>query len=249
MNAWTGHQGPVHVYDGIDSGLNLPVSLESKQTLIIAVSPRGPRNSNNPNIHAVRTPSTVIDSMLDKRRDRTVKPPGDEKILGEFNLTDWTLAAEHWDAPTDLHDVEMIARNSRILNLDRRPRESRRSGILQYLAQIPPYPSSLYRRFINPAPACNPDLHQGSQASIFRLPRGSREYRPTSRDWPERRPRDRPNDHSGIRDHGQNPHLLAAGQLLPDISENVLAEKVSITPYVNVQLSPSGGLGYRLGMS
>jgi hypothetical protein len=132
MNAWTGDQEPAFAYNVTDSGLKLPVSLKSKQTLIIAFSPRGPSKSGAPQIHAVEAPFPVIGSTYDKREGwvaqvtsqrsaamperillsngRNVELPQSENVAGVFNLTKWNLVAEHWEAPTDLYDAKTIAR-------------------------------------------------------------------------------------------------------------------------------------------
>ncbi|KAF3389216.1 hypothetical protein F1880_004296 [Penicillium rolfsii] len=282
MNAWTGEQKPAFAYNVTDSGLKLPVSLKGNQTVIIAFSPHSPRKSGAPKIHAIEAPLSVIGSTFDKEEGwiahvtsqgsatvperillsngRKLDLPQSEKIADVFNLTKWTLVAEHWEAPTDLYDAEIVARKhntthelSSLVSWSKIPGLTNTSGLGYYSTsfQWPPAQHTGKRQDADGAYIVFPSILHAIQVSINgqKIPpldytdaradisqylrRGKNEVLavvPTTM-WNYIR-----SIISDIRDQGHLPGLLTMGLPLPGISENGLIEDVSIIPYVNVRI-------------
>jgi hypothetical protein len=283
MNAWTGDQEPAFAYNVTDSGLVLPVSLKGNQTLIIAFSPHGSSKSGAPEIHAVEAPLSVIGSTFDQRRgwvahitsqtsDTTTKRillsngkkvelPQSKNIAGVFNLTKWSLIAEHWEAPEKFYDAKTIARKyntthdlSTLVSWSTIPTLRNVSGLGYYSTsfQWPPAQRAGKGQLADGAYIVFPSILHAIQVSINgnRVPpldftdaradisqylkRGKNEVLavvPTTM-WNYIR-----SILSTIRDQGHLPGLLTLGLPVPGILENGLIEEVSIIPYVNLPIS------------
>jgi hypothetical protein len=284
MNAWTGDQEPAFAYNVTDSGLKLPVTLKGKQTLIIAFYPPGPSKSGAPKIHAVEAPLSVIGSTFEKREGwvaqvtnlrsdpmpesillsngRNVEMPQSEKIADVFNLTNWNLVAEHWEAPTDLYDAKTIAHKyntthelSALVSWSTIPTLTNTSGLGYYSTsfQWPPtnegkgrpadgayivFPSILHAIQVSINGHRIPPLdYTDARADISKyLKKGKNDVLavvPTTM-WNYIR-----SILSDIRDQGHLPGLLTMGLPVPGILENGLIEEVSIIPFVNVRIPQS----------
>ncbi|KAL4905790.1 hypothetical protein BDW74DRAFT_184859 [Aspergillus multicolor] len=133
LNTWTGAISRVFTYDVTEEGLTVPVSLQGNQTVIIAFSHHLLVKTRAPRIHAINTPSSVIGTTFNERdgwiahvahqgpeeieipetillsNNRTVALPHQQQTASQFNLTNWILTAEHWEAPTNFSDAATIA--------------------------------------------------------------------------------------------------------------------------------------------
>lgn len=133
LNLWTGSMEPVLAYQRSDATAELviPLSLEGNQTAVIGLfrqtTVRGSR------LHATYLPSMVRDIIISPGGDliarviasTTTQASNAQIELSDgkkfdvsqesrstapgFVLNDWTLIAEHWQAPNDLTDASVIA--------------------------------------------------------------------------------------------------------------------------------------------
>ncbi|KAE8339446.1 hypothetical protein BDV24DRAFT_152798 [Aspergillus arachidicola] len=277
LNAWTGARSPVFTYNVTDHALTLPVSLQGNQTMIIAFSPRGLNESGQPKTHAIETPPSVIGATYDQRdgwvahianqgsdttperihlsSDRYIELAQHQRIASPFNLTNWQLVAEHWEAPTNLSDAKTIARKhntthelTTLVSWSQIPILRNASGLGYYSTTFhwPPtthgrvngtadgayivFPSILHSIQLSINGHRVPPLdYTDAKADISRyLKVGTNEVLavvPTTM-WNYIR-----SILPDIRDQGHLPGLLAEGLPVPDLSENGLVEEVSVIPY------------------
>ena len=277
LNAWTGAMSPVFTYNVTDHALTLPVSLQGNQTMIIAFSPRGLNKSGEPTVHAVETPPSVIGATFDQSNgwvahitnlgsettperirlssDRYVPLPQHQRTASAFNLTNWHLVAEHWEAPTNLSDAKTIARKhntthdlAALVSWSEIPILRNASGLGYYTTtfQWPPTTRAGIDRAADGAYIVFPSILHSIQLSIngHRVPpldytdartditrylqSGTNEVLavvPTTM-WNYIR-----SILPDIRDQGHLPGLLVEGLPVPGISENGLVEEVSVIPY------------------
>jgi hypothetical protein len=120
LNPWTGETLPVVLYNRFEDSLVIPLSLAGNQTAILAFSkeinchvpdPIVHVTSSSPYIlgadvksedsltlHVTHTPSSVdvalSNGSIYEVDASTVPPP--------FDINDWTLVAEHWEAPKNI---------------------------------------------------------------------------------------------------------------------------------------------------
>ncbi|BAE63556.1 unnamed protein product [Aspergillus oryzae RIB40] len=277
LNAWTGARSPVFTYNVTDHALTLPVSLQGNQTMIIAFSPRGLNESGEPKTHAIETPPSVIGATYDQRdgwvahvanqgsdttherihlsSDRYIELPQHQRTASPFNLTNWQLVAEHWEAPTNLSDAKTIARKhntthelTTLVSWSQIPILRNASG-LGYYSTTFQWPPTTHRRDNGTADGAYivfPSILHAIQLSIngHRVPpldytdakadisqylkAGTNEVLavvPTTM-WNYIR-----SILPEIRDQGHLPGLLVEGLPVPGISENGLVEEVSVIPY------------------
>ncbi|KAE8323134.1 hypothetical protein BDV39DRAFT_196119 [Aspergillus sergii] len=277
LNAWTGARSPVFTYNVTDHALTMPVSLQGNQTMIIAFSPRGLNESGDPKTHAIETPPSVIGATYDQRdgwvahvvnqgsdttperihlsSDRYIELAQHQRTASPFNLTNWQLVAEHWEAPTNLSDAKTIARKhntthelTTLVSWSQIPILRNASGLGYYSTtfQWPPTTHGRVNGTADGAYIVFPSILHAIQLSIngHRLPpldytdakadisrylkAGTNEVLavvPTTM-WNYIR-----SILTDIRDQGHLPGLLAEGLPVPGISENGLVEEVSVIPY------------------
>ncbi|RAQ55673.1 hypothetical protein AFGD_011674 [Aspergillus flavus] len=277
LNAWTGARSPVFTYNVTDHALTLPVSLQGNQTMIIAFSPRGLNESGEPKTHAIETSPSVIGATYDQRdgwaahvanqgsdttherihlsSDRYIELPQHQRTASPFNLTNWQLVAEHWEAPTNLSDAKTIARKhntthelTTLVSWSQIPILRNASGLGYYSTtfQWPPNTHGRVNGTADGAYIVFPSILHAIQLSIngHRVPpldytdakadisqylkAGTNEVLavvPTTM-WNYIR-----SILPEIRDQGHLPGLLAEGLPVPGISENGLVEEVSVIPY------------------
>lgn len=278
LDAWTGIQKPVFTYTISDSGLSIPISLEGNQTTIIAFSQSPLTDSETPSVHSTETPASVIGSFyesadkgwtaqvannnlqdLGKTRlsnNKTIELPNSSQIAEPFNLSNWQLVAEHWEAPSDLFDAETIAQKhntthelTSLLSWTEIPALQNVSGIGYYSTtfQWPPvtggsvdgayiqFPSILHAIQVSVNGQKLPSLdYTNANADIGPyLRHGNNEVLavvPTTM-WNYLR-----SIFSQLKDQGSPPGLLKYSSVLPAISPNGLIGEVSVTPYVNVNI-------------
>lgn len=277
LNAWTGARSPVFTYNVTDHALTLPVSLQGNQTMIIAFSPRGLNESGEPKTHAIETSPSVIGATYDQRdgwaahvanqgsdttherihlsSDRYIELPQHQRTASPFNLTNWQLVAEHWEAPTNLSDAKTIARKhntthelTTLVSWSQIPILRNASGLGYYSTtfQWPPNTHGRVNGTADGAYIVFPSILHAIQLSINRhrvppldytdakadisqyLKAGTNEVLavvPTTM-WNYIR-----SILPEIRDQGHLPGLLVEGLPVPGISENGLVEEVSVIPY------------------
>ncbi|KAH8729876.1 hypothetical protein BGZ61DRAFT_569735 [Ilyonectria robusta] len=85
FNAWTGEITPVLVYTRTKATTTIPVDLAGNQTLILAFGDGLRQQVPVPKYHVEKAPSNVL-------------------VPDAFKLSQWSLTAEHWEAPEDLYD-------------------------------------------------------------------------------------------------------------------------------------------------
>jgi hypothetical protein len=276
LNAWTGEMSPAFTYKMTDSGLTIPVSLEGNQTLIIALSSRSLSDSSLPKVHAVETPSSVIGATFDRKQGwtahvanqrgsedtpgrvqlsnkKSISLPRNEKIASSFNLNNWNLIAEHWEAPTNFSDASTIAQKhntthelSKLVSWTEIPSLQNVSGLGYYSTTLR-WP--LTKGSADGAYILFPRILHAIQLSVngHRLPAldytdakaditpylklGTNEILavvPTTM-WNYIR-----SILPEIRDQGHLPGLLNLGLPVPGLSDNGLVGDVSVVPFVNV---------------
>ncbi|KAL3442497.1 hypothetical protein BJX65DRAFT_321505 [Aspergillus insuetus] len=276
LDAWTGGISPVFTYKVTDSGLTIPVSLKGNQTLIIAFSSQPLGESGKPKVHALQTPSSVIGATFDRKHGwtahlankggsddtqgriqlsnkKTIPLPRNEKIAAQFNITNWNLIAEHWEAPTNFSDASTIAQKhntthelSKLVSWTEIPSLQNVSGLGYYSTtlQWPPTEGSADGAYIHFPPILHalqisvnghklPALdYTDAKADITPyLRRGTNDILaivPTTM-WNYIR-----SILPDIRDQGHLPGLLDLGLPVPGLSDNGLVGEVGVVPFVNL---------------
>lgn len=281
LNAWTGEKEPVFTYNVSDSELTLPVSLKGNQTLILAFFPHGSGRPRAPKIHATETPASVVGSTFDYRNgwiahianetsgatpariqlsdNQYVELP--QQIPSAYNLSNWTLVAEHWEASSDLYDAATIAQKhntthelSSLVSWSTIPALTKTFGLGYYSTtfQWPPahhgdggngaadgayivFPSILHAIQVSVNGERVPPLdYTDARMDITQyLKRGRNEVLAVvpTTMWNYIR-----SILSDIRDQGHLAGFLTEGLPEPVISENGLIEEVSIIPYVKLSI-------------
>ena len=122
LDPWTGEKKPVLGYKRHGKRVVIPLNLAANQTMVIGFTD----SENGPSEHAMQLPSTVIGydyandtgailHISDKSSQSLLLSNGTRADLGATNvarpssLSNWTLTAEHWEAPTNLSDAATIA--------------------------------------------------------------------------------------------------------------------------------------------
>ncbi|ETS73836.1 hypothetical protein PFICI_14782 [Pestalotiopsis fici W106-1] len=123
LNPWTGTQSPVLVYEQDLTSTTIPLELAGNQTAIILFT-----DSNNtcsvPAYHVTSAPAGVIgadftlsgglgvhvtttvndgEAVLSNNAVCSIDGSG---VPAAFELTEWELIAEHWEAPSNISNVE-----------------------------------------------------------------------------------------------------------------------------------------------
>lgn len=122
LNPWTGEQKPVLIYEQDESSTVIPLSLAGNQTVIISFG-QFEDFSDSPGYHVVRSPSNVVDATFSANDGLTLRVTsssieteavlsnGGNCELGSFDLLpfspqNWSLTAEHWEAPVNISDSD-----------------------------------------------------------------------------------------------------------------------------------------------
>ncbi|PLB53682.1 hypothetical protein P170DRAFT_346874 [Aspergillus steynii IBT 23096] len=128
FDAWTGDHRPLLLYRNSNNRTTVPLRLAANQTAILAFRNKRPGNAA-PRIHAIQAPSALIgytsanssnevwvhiasgpwDSPLLLSNGRAYRSPPIKSPHPSFQLANWTLVLEHWDAPSNLSDAATIA--------------------------------------------------------------------------------------------------------------------------------------------
>ncbi|KAI1314034.1 hypothetical protein F5Y03DRAFT_402279 [Xylaria venustula] len=120
LNPWTGEETPVLVYGQDNTSTTIPLSLAGNQTILIAFRPR---DDSTPPYHLTSSSSHILGLTFNSTQGLTLQVAGsqsDERatlsngvtctistsgVPSSFELSEWTLIAEHWEAPSNLSDV------------------------------------------------------------------------------------------------------------------------------------------------
>ncbi|KAG0154594.1 hypothetical protein PDIDSM_162 [Penicillium digitatum] len=164
FNAWTGERQPVFQYKRRAGSIFIPLTLKANSTAILAFSAQPLDGMYTPSVHVESGPSSVLGYHLDHKGGavaqlaHTVQRAAQEFVLSDnstkvvpstsaiptsFPIRNWTLTAEHWEAPKNMQDASTIAltRNtthhlSSLLSWTEIPTLVNASGIGYYSSQF-----------------------------------------------------------------------------------------------------------------
>lgn len=119
LEPWTGVKKPLVEYTRSHDRVTIHLSLAANQTIIIGFSD----DEKGPGKRISKTPSSVIDSDIKgvsvassgHQNQSVVLSDGTKIDLPSANaaasivLSNWTLTAEHWEAPSNISDASIIA--------------------------------------------------------------------------------------------------------------------------------------------
>jgi hypothetical protein len=128
MNAWTGQQTPLLLYQIVGNHTRIPLRLEANQTALFTFTDHS-TGDHLPDVHVTQFPSTVIgsqwngdsssiqihisagswDSDIHLSDGRTYGIHCVGSPAEPFLITGWTLVVEHWEAPTNISDAAVTA--------------------------------------------------------------------------------------------------------------------------------------------
>ncbi|GKT63413.1 secreted protein [Colletotrichum tofieldiae] len=124
LNAWTGVRSPLLNYAIDGNYTTIPVSLAANQTLVLAFEEQPIEGLNLPEVHATKLPTDVLGYGIDESSmylhvagnstSRAKFSSGKEINLNStapeaFELRNWDLIAEHWEAPEDMYQASVVA--------------------------------------------------------------------------------------------------------------------------------------------
>lgn len=133
LDTWTGEQTPIIAYTPTNGVTTIPLSLVGNETAVIAFANGASAFGAEPKLHLTSVPSNTIgynytqrgswEIHLARSRSPTIfnLPNGTElsfedttAVPESFSLGNWTLVAEHWEAPANVSDAAIVAakRNS-----------------------------------------------------------------------------------------------------------------------------------------
>lgn len=122
LNPWTGEETPVLIYEQDEASTIIPLDLAGNQTVIISFS-QAKNSSAVPAYHVSSAPSGVVGAEFSPEKglflhvsalvgDReAVLSNGTTCLLSgsgvpaAFELSEWELTAEHWEAPSNISDA------------------------------------------------------------------------------------------------------------------------------------------------
>ncbi|KAJ5676031.1 hypothetical protein N7462_008928 [Penicillium macrosclerotiorum] len=124
MDPWTGQQKPVLNYIRHGNRVSIPLSLAANQTVVIAFT-----NSDNGSVeHIAQMPTSILGYDVSQDGGLTLHVSASKSsqslvlsngtrvrlpatnIAAATTLSSWTLTAEHWEAPSNISDVTIVAR-------------------------------------------------------------------------------------------------------------------------------------------
>lgn len=126
-NAWTGERSPVIIYTRKGNRTTIPLELAGNQTVIIAFSDNISKSVPTPKQFITSAPPSVIGATVDStgnpvvhithdNADQTIQLSSGKqtRVVGRsiaqpFALSNWTLVAEHWEAPDNMTRASVIA--------------------------------------------------------------------------------------------------------------------------------------------
>ncbi|KAK6199000.1 hypothetical protein LQW54_010198 [Pestalotiopsis sp. IQ-011] len=122
LNPWTGAQSPVFIYEQTNTTTTIPLSLAGNQTAIIQLGDVEPLSGTS-NYHIVAAPDNVLSAESTETgqvslqiaksasdteatmSDGSTCALGGSNVPATFSMQNWTLIAEHWEAPANLSET------------------------------------------------------------------------------------------------------------------------------------------------
>lgn len=122
LNPWTGEETPVLFYEQDEASTIIPLDLVGNQTVIISFS-QTKNGSVAPAYHVSSAPSAVVGAEFSPGKGLALHVSADvedgEAVLSNgtscrvsgsgvpstFELSEWELTAEHWEAPSNISDA------------------------------------------------------------------------------------------------------------------------------------------------
>lgn len=124
LDPWTGQKQPVFEYKRHHNRTVIPLRLAANQTVIIEFTD----SAEAPRFHATQVPATVLSYEYNQNQSAVLQasagPASESLTLSNgrnhthlmpssipptFNLLNWTLTADHWDAPRNMSNAATIA--------------------------------------------------------------------------------------------------------------------------------------------
>lgn len=128
FDSWSGKRAPVLNYQVQNGTLSIPLRLASNQTVVVAFSNELASEIDTPSAYAVNLPSNILGYNYTKTHGLALhvapstqsSTPTVEFSDGKlhslprtsatpFKLSNWTLAAEHWEVPSNFTNVSIPA--------------------------------------------------------------------------------------------------------------------------------------------
>lgn len=129
FNSWTGRRVPWLHYHEINGALRIPLRLAGNQTVVFAFSDTLAKEIDTPSAHAVEVPRSVVGYNYSSTAGLDLHVAGDGVVRfsngktlnlspsasasasanAGFPLTNWTLTAEHWTAPSNMTNASIQA--------------------------------------------------------------------------------------------------------------------------------------------
>ncbi|KAL2861838.1 hypothetical protein BJX68DRAFT_273929 [Aspergillus pseudodeflectus] len=154
-------RSPVLIYEQSNGMTTIPLALAGNQTVIIAFSDKLSQELPSPKRHAVSVPSSVVGAVANGRNSVSLHvthstslqnaylSDGSQLLIDgtsvapAFQLNNWTLVVEHWQAPDNLTDASVIAKKhntthelNKLVTWDRIPALTNVSGVGYYKASF-----------------------------------------------------------------------------------------------------------------
>lgn len=130
LNPWTGDKAPLLVFNVENNKTVLPINLRGNQTLIIAFAENTLDGAIRPTFHATSVPPNLLgykyespskvhlhlgppqskpQTLLTLSTGRSLQLGNTSTLFSSLPLRNWTLTAEHWEAPSNISDATTIA--------------------------------------------------------------------------------------------------------------------------------------------
>lgn len=127
LDAWTGERSPILVYSQKGSTTTIPIDLKVNQTMLLAFSDSLSTEIPTPAHHITHSPAQVVGYVAHETAGISVFVESSQStgtlstsmgqditfnssdVPAPFGLSNWTLLAEHWEAPSNLSEVKTIA--------------------------------------------------------------------------------------------------------------------------------------------
>ncbi|KAF9629124.1 hypothetical protein BFW01_g10327 [Lasiodiplodia theobromae] len=130
LDPWTGDKAPLFVFSVENNKTVLPINLKGNQTQIIAFAENTLDGAIRPTFHATSVPPNLLgykyespskvhlhlgvlqsesQPSLTLSTGRSLQLSNASTLLSSLPLRNWTLTAEHWEAPSNISDATTIA--------------------------------------------------------------------------------------------------------------------------------------------
>ncbi|PYI11721.1 hypothetical protein BO78DRAFT_332935 [Aspergillus sclerotiicarbonarius CBS 121057] len=128
FDSWTGKTTPLLHYQTASNTTMIPLRLAANQTIVLAFNSRLKSEVATPSLHAVRLPSNVLgynytttnslllhtstdvcSDCIFQLSNGTTHNLAVNTTTPTTTLTNWTLIAEHWEAPSNMSDASIQA--------------------------------------------------------------------------------------------------------------------------------------------